>query len=232
MNFLKKAKASYIWLDKYLRVFERLYCWLTLISGIIGIGIEALFINWICANHTLISLTFIFIAFAIPCWRYYLFKKRGGVWPPDEVTYIPLQEGARLIATKIHPLDWEYIPALREVDSLEKVFYNRGNPGNVHKETVPNAIRWAINLCLHVCEKNNANVYRKIPGSSIYKSIPLEKLKYFDADYTKIYSDISRHSSELIFTDISFLRGELSNAIEITDMGALIEELRTEKGEE
>lgn len=142
--------------------------------------------------------------------------------------YLSLQDAASFLL-KNSQITSDMLPHIAKFPtsvSIEDIFLKRDNPDIVHTEildeitTIP-----LINLCLHMFKKNNLKVYGQKPLSDENIPIQYEYIKYFDADYKKLYSDIERQSSKLIYNNISVMQNDLNHAIKNTDLDGLLGEM-------
>ena len=67
------------------------------------------------------------------------------------------------------------------------------------------------------------------PSFSNHCKIPYDEIKYFDADYKKLYSHIARDNGSLIYKDIGIRKEDLIDAIKKTDFDALIREMNEDE---
>lgn len=142
--------------------------------------------------------------------------------------YLSLQKAASILAEakQFTSDDLLWVADFPGNDPLEEMFWNRDNPELTHKETLDKSVTIPlIHLCLHVCKKNNTPLYGKIPSFKGFREIPYKNIKYFDADYEKLYSDIARESTDLIYNDVRIVGDDLVSAIKNTDFDALIKEM-------
>lgn len=143
--------------------------------------------------------------------------------------YLSLQEATNILADETQftreKLQWvAKFPG--GALSMKDVFWKRDNPSKVHKETLDEGTTIPlIHLCLHMLRKNNSTIYGTRPSFSNRDRIPFEEIKYFDADYKKLYSHIERDSGSLIYNEVEIVKDDLTHAIKNTDFAALIKEM-------
>lgn len=171
----------------------------------------------------------------IGCWIENKFKRKD---KPEEGTalsleaaatdYVSLQEAATILAEtmKFTPDKLQWVAPFPDSYPLDDMFWGRDNPELVHKETLDEATTIPlIQLCLHMCVKNKTPIYGKLPSYKQFSKIPYEEIKYFDTEYKKLYSDIARESTSLIYNEVGVERKDLVESMGNTDFEALFKEM-------